>query len=76
MVWEVSIDARDKKAPKDDHQCHYVPPVRSCIFFQLCVDDLPMRTFSQPSNIENTKVDSNNIRQRQIKRLKGVLGGL
>lgn len=35
-----------------------------------------MRIFSQPSNIDNAKVDSNNIRQRQMKRLNGVFGGL
>ncbi len=28
MVWEVSVDARDKQAPKDGHQRHYYPPVR------------------------------------------------
>lgn len=76
MVWEVSVDACDKQAPKDSHQCHYYPPVRLKDSSSVHGQDVPMRIFSQPSNIDNAKVDSNNIRQRQMKRLNGVLGGL
>ena len=77
MVWEVSVDARDKQSPKEGHQRHYCPfgKIKRRLF-SFCGQHIPMRIFSQPSNIDNAKVDSNNIRQRQMKRLKGVLGGL
>ena len=38
--------------------------------------DVPMRIFSQPSNIDNANVDSNSMSQRQMICLKVDFGGV
>ena len=77
MVGDESVYARDKETPEECHQRNYCPKVRlkTCLG-RTTWQDAPTRTFSQPSNIDNANVDSNNMRQRQMKCLTVDFGGL
>lgn len=76
MVREVSVNARDEQPQKHDHQSHYTRHKVIWIVSLNNTVDVPMRIFSQPSNIDSAKVDSKQIRHLQRKRRKEERGGV
>jgi len=76
VVREVSVNARDKQPPKHGHQSHYTRHKVVRIVSPNNSGDVPMRIFSQPSNIDSAKVDSKEIRHLQRKCRKEERGGV